>query len=135
MAKRYDQSNKAKQEFKSIVFDYMKEDPTKIYTKQELAVHFGYDIRSIRNCIARVANYYPVIATSNRKGYKLAHWTMEMTADELEEVQEEILHQIAELNSRIKNLKARLKPLVANKVVLERRIQSLKELESAGDEK
>lgn len=127
--KKYNQSNQAKKEFKSVVYDYMCQDPQRTYTKEELAAHFGYTCRAIRNCISRVANYYPIIATSDKKGYKLAHWTMEMDSQELNDVNEEILHEIAELNSRIKELKARLKPLIANKVVLTKRIETLKNLE------
>lgn len=123
MAKKHSQSKKAKEQFKSKVFDYMMKDPQKIYDKEELATYFQLDERTIRAELEKIANYYPVIAFSNRIGYQIATWSKEMTIGELESVHDDILHQINELNSRIKNLKARLKPLVANKVMLKKTIQ------------
>lgn len=120
MPKKYSQSKKAKEQFKSKVFDYMMNDPQKVYDKDELASHFQVDERTIRAHLEKIANYYPVVAFSNRIGYQIVVWSKEMTIGELESCEEDILHQIAELNSRIKNLKARLKPLVANKVMLKK---------------
>lgn len=118
MSKNYNQSKKAKEEFKSELLDYMLEDKFKVYDKWELAAKYDVTEREIRRRLEEIANYYPVIATSDKKGYAIAVWDENMDNESLIAVHEEIMHQIAEINSRIKNLKARLKPLIANHIVL-----------------
>lgn len=122
--KNYDQSKKAKSQFKSEIFDLMtsEDNRNEVFQKNDLACMFGLTERGVRKEIEKIANYFPVIAPSSAKGYKVLYWDANMSNEELEEKEEEILHQIAEINSRIKNLKARLKPLVANKVKIRERL-------------
>ena len=79
--------------------------------------------RHVRKELERIANYHPIIATSNRKGYKLALFSDDMDKEELLEILREIEHEIAELSSRVNSLYARMNPLIAMKVELEQSIR------------
>lgn len=129
MSKKLNQSKIAKENFKSEMLDYLTTNP-ETHTKLELASHFHISEREVRRKIEEVANYYPVIATSNQKGYRVAIWSKDMSSKELKDTLEDIMHEVREINSRIRRLKARLKPLIANKVVLEKIITEKEVFES-----
>lgn len=74
-----------------------------VFTKEQIASHFNTSERSAREMISEIAHYQPVIATSDKRGYRLA-----MTKEDYEDAR----HQWAELDSRIAELEARKKPLI-----------------------
>lgn len=124
--KNYNQSNKVKESFSNPLFDYLTLDinKNKSFDKWELAAMFNTSERNIRKQYEEIANYYPVVATSDKKGYKLVTWDSDMPTDALEETEQELLHQINEIESRIDNLNARLKPLIANRIKIREVIDS-----------
>lgn len=69
--------------------------------------------RSIRDIIAKCSMHYPIIATSDKKGYRRAKNMELLNSEELEKEIQEVEHQINELKSRVACLKKRMKPLVA----------------------
>lgn len=120
MGKHYPQTEEAKRNFTNLVFKYIVNvrkynDKNHIFTKDELVSSTGYSERMVRSQLSEIANYYPIIATSDRKGYKLLSFDDETSDEELKTMFEETEHQIAELQSRIDALKARMKPLIAFK--------------------
>lgn len=77
-----------------------------VMTKKQIAIALGVKYnatneRQIRRVIAELAKEVPIIATSDTAGYSLA------TPYSLAEVR----HQLAEFDSRIRQLEARKKPL------------------------
>lgn len=71
--------------------------------KNDLREKFKYTERGIRRVLSEISFYYPVIAHSKNKGYRIA------SDDDLVEAQ----HTINELLSRCKEIKRKCKPLVA----------------------
>ena len=122
--KNYDQSKKAKEEFlqNSQLAQYMMGDPTRIFLREQLALVFNESDRSIRNKVAEMANYVPVLSLSKDKGYRVLSFNDETPVEELVKMMEETQHQINEFKSRIDNLKARMKPLVALQKVIEKKL-------------
>ena len=118
--KNYDQSRKAKEEFlqNSQLAQYMMGDPTRIFLKEQLTLTFNVTDREIRRKVAELANYVPVLSLSKDKGYRVLSFNDDTPVEELEEAQ----HQINEFKSRIDNLKARMKPLVALQKVIEKKL-------------
>ena len=123
MGNKYDQSKQAKEKFKSPILDYMiqkqKENPDKPITKWELAATFNISERAARRSIEKIANYYPIIATSDKEGYKLLLFNEEMTKEEMLKVRETYQHQLNELMSRANSLFARMHPLIAACAVID----------------
>lgn len=77
-------------------------------TKAEICRHLGWEYnnnneRRVREVISLLAKRRAIIATSDQRGYKLAK-----TAEDIEEVK----HQWAELDGRIRELEERRKPLI-----------------------
>lgn len=122
--KHYDQSKSAKEEFleKSPVAQYMMGNPTRIYLREQLALVFQTGDRQIREKVAEVANYLPILSLSKEKGYRVLSFDENATTEELMKTYEEAQHQINEFKSRIDNLKARMKPLVALQKVIEKKL-------------
>ena len=122
--KNYDQSRKAKEEFlqNSQLAQYMMGDPTRIFLREQLALVFNESDRSIRNKVAEMANYVPVLSLSKDKGYKVLSFNDDTPVEELTKMYEDAQHQINEFKSRIDNLKARMKPLVALQKVIEKKL-------------
>ena len=118
MSKQFDQSKKAKEQYKSVLLTII--PTTDTISRQDLVDILHISNREVRREIAQLANYYGVIATSDRKGYRLVN--MEVSTEEAIDTElEDINHQLAELNSRVEELQARMKPLIADKAVLEER--------------
>ena len=92
-----------------------------VKTKAELKEILKISERAIRNEIAECSMYYAVIATSDKSGYRLAKNINDLHGEALLQELEEVEHQIHEVNSRIKCLKKRLKPLIAYKKVAEKK--------------
>lgn len=122
--KNYDQSKKAKEEFleKSALAQYMMGDPSRIFLREQLALHFETCDRVIREKVAEMANYIPVLSLSKDKGYRVLSFNDDTPVEELVKMMEETQHQINEFKSRIDNLKARMKPLVALQKVIEKKL-------------
>lgn len=120
-SKNYDQSQKAKKEFQrtSTLAAYMLGDANRVFTKEELMEVLGvHSDRGIREKLAEVANYYPIVATSDKKGYRLICFSDRDTPETLQALYEDCQHQLNELQCRIDNLKARMKPLRAIQEVM-----------------
>ena len=95
-----------------------------IFVKDELVSLTGYSERAVRNQIAEIANYYPVIATSDRKGYQILSFNEFDSTESIETMVAKAEHQLAELQSRIDALKARMKPLIAFKAKAEEELNN-----------
>lgn len=75
------------------------------FTKEQLAQELDIKSeRAVRDVMSTLSKRNPIIAMSDNKGYKLA-----MTTDDLEEV----VHSWQEIDSRIEELDARRKQLIA----------------------
>ena len=77
-----------------------------IVTKEEMLDHLGWDSkkdRQLRDTLSIIGKKFPLIATSDQKGYKLAK-----TKNDIEDV----IHQWKETDSRIEQLEARREPLI-----------------------
>lgn len=123
MGKKYPQTNEAKESFTSPLLVYIQsrteENPNYIFTKEELIESLQSEDREVRREMEKVANFYPIISLSKRKGYRLGSFSEKTTTAELAELYEDTTHAIRELESRVQCLQARMKPLIALKVKLE----------------
>lgn len=123
--KNYDQSKKAKEKFlqtSPIAHLMMTGDAKRVFTRDELTTIVGICDRAIRREVAEMANYLPILSLSKEKGYRVLCFNEETTIEDLERMHEELQHQINENKSRIDNLKARMKPLVALQKVIEKKL-------------
>ena len=111
------QTKSDKENFRSPMLDLLKE----VRSKEELSEIRGISTRAVRNEIAECSMYYPVIATSDKEGYRLAKNISDLDDENLLSELEEINHAIHEISSRIKCLKKRLKPLIAYKKIAEKK--------------
>lgn len=116
--RKMSQSKAAKDNFESPVLDLLRE----VRTKQELSEILGISERAVRDEISQCSMYYPVIATSDKSGYRLAKAIKGLDDEALLEELNEVNHAIHEISSRIKCLKKRLKPLIAYKKVAEKKL-------------
>ena len=124
MTKKMDQSRKAKSKFSSILLEYNLLNSKEYTDKQEIADKLNISERKVRREISKISMYYPVISKSNKKGYKLAKPIDLMGKEELIEEIKEVDNVANELQSRIRQLKAKLKPLIAYKSVAEKKLLS-----------
>ena len=85
----------------SIIADLKKETQY----KEDLCLKYKYSERAIRMILSEISFYYPVIATSDKRGYRIA-------TDEGDDVVD-VQHTVNELLSRCKQLKRKCKPLIA----------------------
>lgn len=91
-----------KQKARAVV-DYLKANE-RFVEKEELQAVIGCsNERTVRDVIAYVALYYPIIANSAQSGYKLARRLSDVDA---------VQHTWAELSSRQEELEKRMKPLI-----------------------
>lgn len=87
--------------YASIIADLKKETQY----KEELCYKYSYSDRAIRMILSEISCYFPVIATSDRRGYRIA-------TDEDDDIAD-VKHTVNELLSRCNQLKKRCKPLIA----------------------
>ena len=73
--------------------------------KEDLCLKYKYSERAMRMILSEISFYYPVIATSDRRGYRIA-------TDEDDDIND-VKHTVNELLSRCKQLKRKCKPLIA----------------------
>ena len=121
--KKMDQSKKAKEQYNHPIIDLLfANEPL---TKEEIGkkLHIESD-RVIRDVIAKCSMHYPIIATSNKKGYRRAKAIDTLAGADLENEIAEVEHQLNELKSRVTCLKKRMKPLVAWLVVAGKKAES-----------
>lgn len=125
--KHYSQTKKAKEEFlrTSLIALIMSGEPDKAFTKEELADLLGQNIRDVRRDVAELANYQAVIGLSSVKGYRLLTISDETDTKKLVEYMDLLDHQLAEHRSRVTNIKARMKPLIALRSVIEKKLKEV----------
>ena len=116
--KNMKQTNEAKINFSSPMLDLLQT----VRTKEELSNIRGISIRAVRNEIAECSMYYAILATSDKKGYRLDKPIGDLENEELLNELDEVDHAIHEISSRIKCLKKRLKPLIAWKKIAEKKL-------------
>lgn len=117
--RKMSQSNEAKSKFQSDMLPLLKDG---VKTKAELQELLNIGERFVREEISRCSMYYPVLATSDKSGYRLAKPVNDLEDESLLNELEEVNHAIHEISSRIKCLKKRLKPLIAYKKVAEKKL-------------
>ena len=122
--KKHNQTKKAKEEFlkTSTIALFMRGDSKKVFTREDLSQIFQMNDRSIRAKVAEIANYLPVISLSDSKGYRILCFNEETSMEDMVDMLNDAQHQICELQSRVDNLKARMKPLIAFTKVLQSKI-------------
>lgn len=104
-----------------IVYNLIPDD--RFITKKELMELTGLDERTVRRYISDIRKEHSVISLSSGKGYKKSKSTDDMTKEEMQIEYEMVKHQIAESNSRIKELKKNMKTSIARLKILEKYIQ------------
>lgn len=105
---------------KETIYEMIPDD--RFITKKELMDLTGLDERSVRRVISNIRKEHSIISLSSGKGYKKSKSTDDMTQDEIKIEYEMVKHQIAESNSRIKELKKNMKSSIARLKVLEKYI-------------
>lgn len=106
---------------KEIIYEMIPED--RFITKKELIELTGLDERTVRRFISDIRKEHSIISLSSGKGYKKSKSTDDMTQDEMIVEYDMVKHQIAESNSRIKELKKNMKSSIARLKILEKYIQ------------
>jgi DeoR/GlpR family transcriptional regulator of sugar metabolism len=106
---------------KEIIYELIPED--RFITKNELMDLTGLDERTVRRYICAIRKEHSIISLSSGKGYKKSKSTDDMTQEEIKVEYEMVKHQIAESNSRIRELKKNMKSSIARLKVLEKYIQ------------
>lgn len=110
--KKVDQSKKAKEQYKHPIIDLLFADEP--LTKEEIGEKLHVESeRAVRDIVAQCSMHYPIIATSNKKGYRRAKAIDTLEGENLKKEIDEVEHQLNELKSRVTCLKKRMKPLVA----------------------
>ena len=106
------QTKDAKKNYNHPIIDLLFADEP--LTKEEIGekLHITSE-REVRDVISICSMHYPVIAVSSKKGYRRAKAIDNLEGTALEIEIDEVLHQLAELKSRVDCLKKRMKPLVA----------------------
>lgn len=89
--------------------------------KEDLRSKYNYSERGVRTELQRISMFYPVVSCSRRKGYRIVNVEEAIENKKQQEEINEINLTLHELNCRIKQLKKRMKPLIAAKKVLEKR--------------
>lgn len=111
------QTKANKEKFDSFLMDDLVKG---VCFKDDLKFKYNYSERGIRNEIQRISMFFPVISCSRRKGYRIINVEETIKNNKQQEEINEINLTLHELNCRIKQLKKRMKPLIAAKKVLEK---------------
>ena len=106
---------------KELIYDLIPDD--RFITKKELMELTGFDERRIRKIISDIRKDHSIISLSSGKGYMKSKSTDDMTQQEMQIEYDMVKHQIAESNSRIKELKKNMKSSIARLKILEKYIQ------------
>ena len=105
---------KVEKKYKDIISDLKKGR----CTKEELSVKYDLDERTIRRIIAEISYYFPVVSFSSTKGYYIP--TLDENAN-TKEISEDLQHTINEHQSRVNELKRKMKPLIATIKAMEKK--------------
>lgn len=98
--------------------------PTDRYiSRRELIEISNMNDRELRRCISDIRKEHNIISLSSGKGYRRPKHTSEMTKDEIKEEYDVVKHQIAENNSRIKNIKKNMRMQIAYLKMLEKNME------------
>ena len=89
-------------------------------TRKELRELTGRTDRDIRKLISSIRKEHCIISLSSGKGYRRVKGTDDMEQNEMKIEYELIKHQIAESNSRIKELKKNMRTSIARLKILEK---------------
>lgn len=89
-------------------------------TRKELCELTGKKDRQIRSLISDIRKEHCIISLSSGKGYKRVLSTDDMTKEDMKIEYELIKHQIAENNSRIKEIKKNMRTSIARLKILEK---------------
>lgn len=89
-------------------------------TRKELMELTGRTDRSIRNLISDIRKEHCIISLSSGKGYRRVLPTNEMSINEMKVEYNTIKNQIAENNSRIKEIKKNMRTSIARLKILEK---------------
>ena len=92
-------------------------------TRKELMELTGRTDRSIRNLISSIRKEHCIISLSSGKGYRRVKGTDDMEQKDMKLEYELIKHQIAENNSRIKEIKKNMRTSIARLKILEKFIE------------
>jgi len=125
MSKKVSQSKKAKEEFSNELLDFNILRSDKVVYKQDLQKMFNISERKVRLQISKISMYYPVISKSCQKGYRLAKPIDTLNKEDLQLEVKEVNHVLKELQSRVIQLKAKMKPLIAWKKVAEKKLEEM----------
>lgn len=96
----------------SVMKEPILEELTAETTKQEISEKFKITQRTVRATISELAFDKPIIAHSGKKGYRLARDYNTLPNDEKDLERAEVKRTLNELNSRIRQLTKRTKPLI-----------------------
>lgn len=116
------QTKSAKEEYEHPIIELLlSEEPL---TKEELKekLHTTSE-REVRDIVSICAMHYPVIAVSNKKGYRRAKNIDSLDGDHLLAEMDEVKAQINELASRVACLRKRMRPLLAWLKVAEKKLE------------
>lgn len=117
MSKQYDQSNAAKKKFYSPIIPNLENGPI---DKEDIMHLLNCNNRTARQEICDISMYYPVIAYSKRRGYRIINvkkTPIEKIDDEIAEIQ----LTLNDLYARVKTIKRKMKPLIAALKMLEKK--------------
>ena len=95
-------------------------------TRSELCALLVLTDSSMRTEVSELACEYPVISYSTKKGYRICNTKKLVKEKNINNINQEIIelrHTLAEINSRIKKLKKRMRPLIASLKVLEKEVE------------
>ena len=106
---------------KEIIYDLIPED--RFISKKELVDLTGINERMVRRYISDIRKEHSIISLSSGKGYMKSKSTDSMTAHEIKIEYDMIKHQIAESNSRIRELKKNMKSSIARLKILEKYLE------------
>lgn len=92
-------------------------------TRKELVELTGRTDRAIRLLISDIRKEHCIISLSSGKGYRRVKGTDDMEQNEMKLEYELIKHQIAENNSRIKEIKKNMRTSIARLKILEKKME------------
>lgn len=114
----------SKKRFNSPLLEHLKTG--KNFTRKELCEIYGRCDEGTRREIRLISMYYPIISYSTKKGYRMVDVKKLLEGKEQDKIDKEIgeiWHTLREINSRIKMLKKKQKPLIAALKVLEKGVK------------
>lgn len=112
------QTKENKEKFYSVLVEPLLKETC---NKEDLMITYNYSERAVRLEIQKISMFHPVVSNSSSKGYRIVDVDKAIKENKQDEEIDAINRTINELQARIRNLKKRMKPLIACKKVLERK--------------